>query len=117
MMNTKFNWILLFIISCFFNTNAIAKSVDINKAMNIVDKVFALEGMVINNNQKTCIKEQFSTYFKINNFKNKFPNQDFNKFSKAIDKLDLKTLLTKEDISKYPLIMGLGSMSQKCFNN
>ena len=117
MMNTKLKLILIFFISCFFSTHAIAKSADIDKALKIVEKVFKLEGMAINNNQKSCIKKQFSTYLNAASFKKSFPDKDFVKFSKLIDTLDLNSLRTKEDINKYPDLMGLGFMSQKCFKS
>ena len=53
----------------------------------------------------------------LSNFKKSFPDKDFVNFSKLIDTLDLNSLRTKEDINKYPDLMGLGFMSQKCFKS
>ena len=114
-MNAKLKMILIFFISCFLSTHAIAKSADIDKALKIAEIVFKLEGMAITKNQKSCIKEQFSTNLNVVSFKKYFPGKDFVKFSKFIDNLNLNSLLTKNDINKYPDIMGLGYMAQECF--
>ena len=114
-MNAKLKLISIFLISCFLSANAIAKSADIDKALKITVKIFKLEGMALSSNQKSCIKKQFSTNFNAASFKKNFPNQDFIKFSESINNIDLKKLLTKNDVSKYPDLMGLGFMSQKCF--